>query len=198
LRKLVVIALFAASACAPARDPRNEAGIRGISAGQDGFWSALQGLCGRAYTGRVVEGNASDSSFRNAELRMHVRECTPTEIRVPFHVGSNRSRTWVITRTGRGLRLKHDHRHEDGTEDSVSLYGGDTRDAGTTSKQEFHADAHTASLIPAARTNIWTLEVVPGERFAYALRREGTERRFRVEFDLKQPIPVPPAPWGAK
>jgi len=198
LRKLVVIALFAASACAPARDPRNEAGIRGISAGQDGFWSALQGLCGRAYAGRVVEGNAADSSFRTAELRMHVRECTPTEIRVPFHVGSNRSRTWVITRTGRGLRLKHDHRHEDGTEDSVSLYGGDTRDAGTTSKQEFHADAHTASLIPAARTNIWTLELVPGERFAYALRREGTERRFRVEFDLKQPIPVPPAPWGAK
>jgi len=129
---------------------------------------------------------------------MHVRECTPTEIRVPFHVGSNRSRTWVITRTGRGLRLKHDHRHEDGTEDSVSLYGGDTRDAGTTSKQEFHADAHTASLIPAARTNIWTLELVSDERFAYALRREGTERRFRVEFDLKQPIPVPPAPWGAK
>jgi hypothetical protein len=129
---------------------------------------------------------------------MHVRECAPTEIRVPFHVGSNRSRTWVITRTGRGLRLKHDHRHEDGTEDAVTLYGGDTRDAGTTSKQEFHADAHTASLIPAARTNIWTLELVPGERFAYALRREGTERRFRVEFDLKQPIPVPPAPWGAK
>ena len=33
---------------------------------------------------------------------MHVRSCTPTEIRVPFHVGEDRSRTWVITRTDGG------------------------------------------------------------------------------------------------
>jgi len=129
---------------------------------------------------------------------MHVRDCAPGEIRVPFHAGTNRSRTWVITRTPDGLRLKHDHRHEDGTSDSVTLYGGDTRNAGTALKQEFHADPHTASLIPAARTNIWTIEVLPGERFAYALRREGTVRRFRVEFDLQKPVPPPPPPWGAK
>lgn len=58
-------------------------------------------------------------------------------------------------------------------------------------------DAHTAQLIPAASTNVWTVEVVPGERFAYALRREGTDRRFRVEFDLTRTVPAPPAPWGA-
>jgi len=129
---------------------------------------------------------------------MHVRQCAPAEIRIPFQVGANRSRTWIITRTADGLRLKHDHRHEDGSSDPVTLYGGDTRDAGSASRQEFHADAHTASLIPAARTNIWTIEVLPGDRFAYALRREGTDRRFRVEFDLKKPIPAPPPPWGTK
>jgi hypothetical protein len=128
---------------------------------------------------------------------MHVRECSPDEIRIPFHVGDDRSRTWVLTRTPEGLRLKHDHRHADGSEDAVTQYGGDTRDGGTAEWQEFAADAHTALLIPAASTNVWTVEVVPGDLFAYALRREGTDRRFRVEFDLTRPVPAPPAPWGA-
>jgi len=129
---------------------------------------------------------------------MHVRSCAPTEIRIPFHLGPNRSRTWVITRTETGLRLKHDHRHEDGSEDPVTQYGGDTRTTGTNTKQEFYADAHTATLIPAARTNVWTVEIMSGDRFAYALRREGTDRRFRVEFDLTKPVEAPPPPWGAR
>jgi ketosteroid isomerase-like protein len=94
----------------------------------------------------------------------------------------------VLTRTPEGLRLKHDHRHADGTEDAVTQYGGDTKDPGSNGRQEFHADAHTASLIPAASTNIWTVEIVPGTRFVYALRRVGTDRRFRVEFDLTRPV----------
>lgn len=167
-------------------------------AAQDAFWAGLQSLCGKAFTGRVTEESATDSPFRDAELTMHVRGCTPTEIRIPFHVGANRSRTWVLTRIDGGLRLKHDHRHEDGTADPVTQYGGDTRDAGSATRQEFYADAHTASLIPAARTNMWTIEVAPASwRFAYALRREGTDRRFRAEFDLARPVAPPPAPWGA-
>ena len=163
---------------------------------QDAFWASLRRLCGNAYAGRLVEGNASDSAFRQNTLVMHVRQCSDHEIRIPFHVGENRSRTWIVTRTGTGLRLKHDHRHQDGSEDAVTQYGGDTRTAGTAVRQEFHADAHTATLIPAAATNVWTMEVVPGERFAYALRREGADRRVRVEFDLTRTVPPPPAPWG--
>jgi hypothetical protein len=163
---------------------------------QDAFWASLRRLCGNAYAGQLVEGSAADSSFRQNTLLMHVRQCSDTEIRIPFHLGENRSRTWIVTRTDAGLRLKHDHRHEDGSEDRVTQYGGDTRDAGTAARQEFWADAHTATLIPAAATNVWTMEVIPGQRFAYALRREGTDRRFRVEFDLTRPIPAPPAPWG--
>jgi hypothetical protein len=163
---------------------------------QDAFWASLQRLCGKAYGGQLVEGSAADSSFRQNALVMHVRQCSDSEIRIPFHLGENRSRTWIVTRTDAGLRLKHDHRHEDGSEDRVTQYGGDTRDAGTSARQEFWADAHTATLIPAAATNVWTMEVIPGQRFAYALRREGTDRRFRVEFDLTRPIAAPPAPWG--
>lgn len=163
---------------------------------QDAFWASLQRLCGQAYAGTVVNPAAADSGFIGKTLVMHVRQCSPGEIRIPFHVGENRSRTWVLTRTDGGLRLKHDHRHEDGSEDAITQYGGDTRGPGTPSTQEFYADAHTATLIPAAVTNVWTVEVIPGQRFAYALRREGTDRRFRVEFDLTRPVAAPPAPWG--
>jgi len=161
----------------------------------DAFWNALQPLCGKAFEGRVVEGTeASDKTIASERLVMHVRDCSATQIRIPFHVGANRSRTWVLTRTADGVRLKHDHRHEDGSEDAVTQYGGDSREAGTTSI-DFFADAHTAALIPAAATNIWTMAVEPGRTFTYGLRREAQNRRFRVVFDLTKAVPAPPAPW---
>lgn len=126
---------------------------------------------------------------------MHVRACSSTEVRIPFHVGENRSRTWVITRTSGGLRLKHDHRHQDGTPDRVTQYGGDTRTGGDALTLDFYADELTANLIPAARTNIWTIAIEPAKTFAYALRREESGRRFRVEFDLTKPVSAPPEPW---
>ena len=185
-RGLLYLCALSLLACQPSRP----------ATPQDEFWATLQQLCDRAYAGRVAEGSAADSSFATATLVMHVRECSDSTVRVPFHVGDDRSRTWVVTRTASGLRLKHDHRHADGSEDSVTQYGGDSREPGTATRQEFHADAHTAALIPAAATNVWTLELLP-ERAAYALRREGTDRRFRVEFDLTRPVDAPPAPWGA-
>jgi hypothetical protein len=165
---------------------------------QQQFWASLEELCGNAYEGRLVEAPAGDTVFAGQRLVMHARECDGDVIRIPFHVGDNRSRTWVFTRLDDGIRLKHDHRHEDGSEDDVTMYGGDTATPGTAHSQEFPADAHTAELIPAAATNFWTVEVVPGEVFVYALRREGTDRRIRVEFDLTNPVPPPPAPWGSE
>lgn len=156
----------------------------------DSLWSALQPLCGKAFEGRMVEGTEpSDAAIGNQRLVMHVRQCSANEIRIPFHVGENRSRTWVLTRTATGIRLKHDHRHEDGTEDRVTQYGGDSIDG-----RDFPADAHTAQLIPAAATNIWTV-AVEGNTFTYALRREAQNRRFRVDFDLTKPVAPPPPPW---
>lgn len=160
------------------------------------FWANLQSLCGRAYAGTLVDVTPGDTVFPGRELVMHVRQCSDNEVRIPFHVGENHSRTWIVTRLDGALRLKHDHRHEDGTDDELTQYGGDTQDAGTAEEQEFHADAHTVQLIPEAATNIWTMELVPGAMFAYALRRVGTERRVRVEFDLMQEVDTPPTPWG--
>lgn len=163
---------------------------------QDQFWASLASLCGQAFPGALIEDTSGGGLFEGQELVMHVRECFDDEIRVPFHVGENRSRTWIFTRTAEGIRLKHDHRHEDGSEDEVTQYGGDTTDEGTAMRQAFRADAFTAELIPAAATNVWTVEIHPGHMYAYALRREGTDRRVRVEFDLTRPVEAPPTPWG--
>jgi hypothetical protein len=161
----------------------------------DAFLSALRSHCDKAYEGRLIDPQPADSAMKGQRLVMHVRGCGDT-VRIPFHVGENRSRTWVFTRTATGVRLKHDHRHEDGSEDRVTQYGGDSREGGTASSMAFAADSATAALIPAASTNVWTVEITP-TRFVYQLRREATDRRFRVEFDLATPVPVPPAPWGS-
>ncbi len=169
-----------------------------LAPAQEAFWAALRAHCGRAYEGRVAlsAGSAGDTAMAGKRLVMHVRQCSAAEIRVPFHVGEDRSRTWVVTRTPTGLRLKHDHRHEDGKPDSVTWYGGDTRGPGAAHAQSFPADAHTASLNPLFRTNVWTMEI-ERERFVYDLVRVGTNRRFRVEFDLTRAVPAPPPPWGS-
>lgn len=185
---LLILASAALAGCSASRE---------LPGPQDQYWADLAALCDSAYEGQVIEAPPGDTAFADKRLVMHVRECTDDVIRIPFHVGDDRSRTWVLTRTAEGIRLKHDHRHADGSEDSVTQYGGDTRTIGTTQVQEFPADSFTAALIPAAASNVWTVEVHRGERFAYALRREGTDRRFRIEFDLATAVAPPPAPWGA-
>jgi hypothetical protein len=107
----------------------------------------------------------------------------------------------VITRHGTGLRLKHDHRHADGSADKTTMYGGDTSAAGSAVRQTFPVDADSIALflaqgMQASLTNTWAMEIRPGSEFVYELSRPGG-RLFRVSFDLTQPVPAPPAPWGA-
>lgn len=189
--KLAVLLLVATGSCAsvPAQSPQGD------------FWSRLSELCGHAFAGHVVSTDVADARFASQALIMHVRECTRDEIRIPFHVGEDRSRTWVITRMQSALRLKHDHRHETGAEDGLSQYGGDTLGPGHSNRQEFPADDFSRQLfrandIPASAENVWAVELRPGDRFAYELRRPG--RHFRVEFDLAASVPAPPPPWGAE
>ena len=161
----------------------------------DGFFARLTALCGKAYEGRLVSDDPLDADMAGKRLVMHVRDCSASEIRIPFTVGEDHSRTWVVSRTATGLRLKHDHRHEGGSEDTRSQYGGDTQAAGTESRQEFPADDFSKELfrregIPASADNVWAFELQPEQLFAYELRRPS--RFFRVEFDLTRPLPAHP------
>ncbi|NZA28610.1 hypothetical protein H0E84_19735 [Luteimonas sp. SJ-92] len=182
-----------------------DAGAAEGSAPADAFLARLAQHCGQAFAGRIVANEPASpepDAFEGQELVMHVRGCDDParELQVPFHVGDNHSRTWLLTRTGDGLRLKHDHRLEDGSDDPVTMYGGDTADAGTERRQEFPVDAESIAMferegLAASVTNTWAMEIEPGQRFLYELSRPGG-RLFQVEFDLTAPIDPPPTPWG--
>lgn len=171
-------------------------------AAADEFLTRIAAHCGQAFEGHVVVDDppAPGDAFSGKRLVMHVRRCAPDRIEVPFHVGDDRSRTWVLTRTPGGLRLKHDHRHEDGAPDDTTMYGGDTATPGTASRQEFPVDAESIATferegLKASVTNVWAMEIEPQTRFLYELARPGG-RLFRVEFDLSKPVAPPPVPWG--
>jgi hypothetical protein len=191
--RLVLLMMIPLAGCAPLRAPADP---------QARFFNALSGLCGKAFAGRIVSAPvAADADFAGKPMIMHVRECSDEAIRIPFHVGEDRSRTWVISRTPAGLRLKHDHRHEDGSADDLTQYGGDTAMAGTAARQEFPADDYSKAMFirrnaPQSVPNVWAVDIQPGRSFAYELRRPG--RHFRVEFDLTRPVAAPPPPWGAR
>ncbi|SMF61620.1 hypothetical protein [Allosphingosinicella indica] len=191
-RTILLAAALGVAGCATASTPANP---------QDAFFDRLSALCGKAFAGRIASPAVeADADFAGKALVMHVRECSDDVIRVPFHVGEDRSRTWVVTRTGAGLRLKHDHRHDDGSEDKLTQYGGDTAAPGTASRQEFPADQFSKDMfvaqgLPQSVPNVWAMEVEPGRLFAYELRRPS--RFFRVDFDLTQPVVPPPPPWGS-
>ncbi|WP_246263151.1 hypothetical protein [Parasphingopyxis algicola] len=171
---------------------------------QVAFMERLSELCGQAFAGQLVSDDPADAEIAAERLVMHVADCAPDRIRIPFHVGDDRSRTWVITDTGTGLLLKHDHRHADGSEDAVTQYGGETDDPGNATRQEFPVDAESIALferegLTASVANVWAMEA-DDARFAYELRRPAgeNERFFRVEFDLTAPVETPPAAWGSE
>jgi hypothetical protein len=195
------LVVLACGAEQPAEDVRGAE----IAAEQPGdpqqtWWDSMQELCGRAFAGEMVRyDEAMDTGWLNRDVIMHVRECSDDEIRIPLHVGENRSRTWVLTRTAEGIRLKHDHRHPDGTEEESTQYGGHTANAGTAHRQEFPAGEHSRALFEATNHpdgvhNVWIMEIHPGERFTYNLTRHN--RDFAADFDLSNPVDAPPPPWA--
>jgi hypothetical protein len=172
--------------------------VSGPTAHQEVFWERLQELCGQAFEGTLLMAPPDDDWWQADRVVMHVRECGEDEIRIPLHIDENRSRTWVVTRTATGLRLKHDHRLADGTPDASNTdYGGDTLLPGSEWRQEFPADAYSVGVVPARASQLWYLEIRPGQDFAYGLRREATGLRYHLEFDLTRTVQPPPPPWGA-
>lgn len=163
------------------------------------FESRLRALCGQAFVGEIVSDDAVDDDWRGERIVVAV-QCMPDAIRMPLHVGDDRSRTWVLTRSGDVLELRHDHRHEDGSADALTQYGGFASANSSGSRQNFPADDATKALfdregIPVSKQNVWAMEVRPSHaQLAYEMARP--ERFFRIEFDTSQPVTLPPPAWG--
>ena len=163
---------------------------------QDTFLSELRMHCGKTYGGKLVSTDPQDSDMAGEAMTITVN-CAKNGVRIPFAVGDNRSRTWVISKTDTGLRLKHQHNHKDGSEDKLSQYGGDTAAKGTGTRQEFPADGYSIALflqqgLDVSIDNVWAVEITP-TIYAYELRRPN--RHFRVEFDVTKPLASPFVPW---
>ena len=149
----------------------------GLSQNQQAFFDYVKSMCGARYEGESVFPEDPGDAFSGQLLVAVIESCGADEIRIPFLVGSDASRTWVLTRTTEGLQLKHDHRHEDGTPDEVTLYGGVATDPGSPLSQSFPADSYTAGLIPEATTNEWFLSFsTDGQELTYYLERHGKPR----------------------
>lgn len=162
------------------------------------FWNQLKPHCGKAYEGVITAGAVEGDGFTGKKLTMHVRSCEDNIVRIPFFVGDDRSRTWVLT-LGEDNRilLKHDHRHEDGSEEEVTQYGGMSPNTGLPNIQFFPADQFTTDLLPLASTNVWWF-TIDETSFTYNLRRIGSDRVFSVKFDLTKEVATPAAPWGSE
>ncbi len=164
---------------------------------QEAFWSALAAHCGQAY-----EGEISDVTpyYRDGVVGrravIHVFDCSDDRIHVPFHLDDNASRNWILTRVDGTLRLKHDHRNPDGTEEEISQYGGDAPVPGLATRQIFPADAHTARILPERSDNFWFLDFVDEDTLQYGVHWPTAGHSIRFSFDLSRPVDPPPAPWG--
>ena len=145
------------------------------------FFTGLRELCGQRFEGETEFPPDPNHPLAGRKLVITIAQCDGSEIRIPLHAGEDRSRTWVLTLSERGLLLKHDHRHSDGTPDKVTMYGGWATE-GNATRQRFAADEETAKLIPEAATNVWTIEFdAASGRLTYALERHG-QPRYKAVF----------------
>lgn len=158
------------------------------------FWDTLKKHCGKSYEGEIMTPSENDP-FTGKKLIMHVVDCGEDFIHIPFFVGDDKSRTWILTKENDRIKLKHDHRHEDGSEDKVTQYGGISPNSGMAAVQFFPADQETADLIPYAANNVWWI-TVDEESFTYNLRRIGSDRYFSVKFDPTKEVESPGPAWG--
>lgn len=199
--KKIMVCMFASAvliACGNAQDADLSAASEQDSP-QVQFFNQLAALCGNAYAGkRIVERPGRDLLEGDEALIVHFRACSDNRIWAPFHIekpqeGSwDRSRTWIYTLHSDSLELYHDHREPSGEREHDSGYGGFTQHIGSADRQMF---IYTARQGEQGEVLGWRIEIVPGERYTYGTMANG-EWTWRLDFDLTQPIPTPPAPWG--
>ncbi len=189
---LAVAAVFACVSCGPrpqAAEEKTEAvGQLLVSEAHQAFFRKLASLCGQSFAGEQIYRSHHASGWAHLDMVMHVEVCENDRILIPFHVGEDKSRTWMFLVEDGRLRFPHDHRYPDGTPEDENLYGGYADERGTAFVQHFPADDYTAALIDGGGGNVWTVRIDEGfNTFTYRLERDG-EKRMRVDFDLNNPL----------
>jgi hypothetical protein len=176
--------------CVPAHTAaaRQEASPADPRADQRAFFENLRALCGQTFGGRTILAPVVDRTFEPARLYMVVEDCDGDEIRVPFIVGGDDSRTWVFQMREDGLTFFHEHLRPDGTEHDVSGFGGHASDDGSPTFQSF-PDFWATAETPPAEHRVWRLRMDhDNDLFVYYLDRGG-QPAYRLVFYMGAPSP---------
>lgn len=175
---ILILAIFLPSAT-------RSIAIGQASQSQAAFFKNIKKLCGQSFEGATEFPQNPDHPLVGKKLLITIDSCSGKEIRIPFQVGEDKSRTWILRLNEKGLVFKHDHRHADGTPDEVTMYGGWAAADGTRYRQRFPADSDTRKLIPEAATNVWTVEIdKEKQQLVYYLERHN-QPRYRAVFNMK-------------
>jgi hypothetical protein len=185
---LFLLVPFALGACEP--PPDAAAGASDPTEAQRAFFDHVRSLCGQTFGGRTVYAEETDETFEPARLYFTVEECGEDELRMPFVVGGDPSRIWILQRGEDGLTFFHEHLREDGTEYESSGFGGHADARGSATYQHF-PDFWTTDQTPAAERRVWSLRIDhEHDLFVYDLERGGRPA-FRLVFHLGPPSPAP-------
>jgi hypothetical protein len=198
---LIVFSALIAACSGPSADKSGEATdvkkpAFELPAEQNAFWANIRQHCGNAYDGRLADATPHYQGFSAERITIHFRNCPDTLTHISLHLDDNHSRNLIITNMRGALRLKHDHRNSDGTEEEITQYGGDAPKPGLETRQIFMADNHTAHILPERADNFWFLDLMDENTLAYGVHWPKHGHSIRMEFDLLNPVDPPPAPWG--
>jgi hypothetical protein len=169
--------MFALSAC-------SGSGTEEPMSIHDVFFANVSSLCGETFTGASTFPDNPDHALVDTELNVHIHTCEDNIIKTNlYRDGDTWHATWVLEKREGGLHLYHDHIGEkvypEG-EEPLTGYGGYANEVGTTVRQYFPADDHTAEILPEAATNVWMMELdLDNGTFVYSLERHD-EPRFRA------------------
>jgi hypothetical protein len=189
MRTGFLFVLIAATAwgCNPAPADAPDANPDPLEA-QRAFFENLRALCGQTFGGRTILAPVEDRTFEPARLYMIVEECEGDELRVPFNVDVDDSRTWIFQLRDERLTFFHRHVRADGTEYEASGFGGHATADGSATFQSF-PDFWATEETPAAEHRIWRLRIdAENELFVYYLDRGG-QPAYRLVFHMGPPSP---------
>lgn len=148
----------------------------------EAFFRRMLALDGQVFTGTTLHPTDPKHEMVGRPLVLRFQVVSADELRIPFSVGEDASRTWILKRTPEGLLFKHDHRLPDGSPDPVTNYGGLAVPGLMSGVQLFPADAGTVRMLPEARSNVWCLQLSPdGRTLLYSLERH-QQPRYEARF----------------
>ena len=159
-----------------------------LSQTEQAFLDNLRSLCGKSFAGKESFIREGRESWADKQFIMHITVCDDDKVHIPFHVGEDKSRTWMfIVEDGR-LRFRHDHRHDDGTPEDTTLYGGYADGRGSDLIQRFPEDEYTINLLSDRISRQWSVVLSDDmSTLTYELYADD-ELVFAAEFDLTKPL----------